>query len=86
MLYTFVHVTDRDPPPLQSERSPRLTVASGVLLLEHFEYPLRSRLFPELDSTDDYILICWYCSISTSSFLRYSCLAILALIEFKQSR
>ena len=56
-------------------------------LLDHFEYPLRSALFPGLDSADDYILllvgivpfyILFFASV-TCAF------AILALIEFKRT-
>ena len=55
-------------------------------LLDHFEYPLRSRLFPSLDSGDDYVLMLvgivpfyvMFFAFVTRGF------TILALIEFRR--
>ncbi len=54
-------------------------------LLDHFEYPLRVRLFPSLDSSDDYVLMLvgivpfyvMFFGFVTRAF------TILALIEFQ---
>jgi len=89
MLYTFVQ---RDRPRSGTARKASAYFALGLLslvvffLLEHFEYPLRSRLFPELDSTDDYVLM--LVGIVPFYILFFACVthafAILALIEFKR--
>jgi len=58
----------------------------SFFLLEHFEYPLRVRIFPSLDSSDDYILYLVFVVPFYVGF--FACVtrafAILALLEFKR--
>ncbi len=60
VFYSFVR-RDRITPKLSRQAS--LFFILGLIwlivffLLDHFEYPLRTRLFPGLDSGDDYVLM-----------------------------
>ena len=60
----------------------------AFMLLEHFEESLRVRLFPTLDSTDDYVLL--LVGVVPFYVAFFACVtrafAILALIEFKRKR
>lgn len=89
LLYPFVQ---RDRPQSATARKAITYFAFGLLslvvffLLEHFEYPLRVRLFPELDSSDDYVLT--LVGIVPFYIVFFACItrafATLALIEFKR--
>lgn len=89
VFYSFVR-RDEVTPKLSSQAS--LFFMLGLIslivffLLDHFEYPLRSRLFPSLDSGDDYVLMLvgivpfyvMFFAFVTRGF------TILALIEFRR--
>ena len=89
LLYSFVQRNQID--ATMSRRASILFVV-GLLslvvffLMEHFEYALRSRLLPDLDSTDDYVLL--MVGVVPFYVLFFACVsrafAILALIEFKR--
>jgi hypothetical protein len=89
VFYSFVR-RDRVTPELSWQAS--LVFILGLIslvvffLLDHFEYALRTRLFPSLDSGDDYVLMLVaivpfyviFFALVTRGF------AILALIEFQR--
>jgi hypothetical protein len=89
LFYSFVQRNKFHPTKAKQARTYfilGLVSLALFFLLNHFLYPLRVRLFPGLDSTDDYIfmLVCIvpfyvaFFSCATRAF------AILALIEFKR--
>ncbi len=89
LLYTFVQ---RDRPQTTTTRKAGMYFTLGLgslllfLLLEHFQYPLRSAYLPELDSTDDYVLM--LVAIVPFYVGFFGCVtrafALLALIEFRR--
>lgn len=91
LLYTFVQ---RDRAQFATARRSGTFFTLGLasllafFLLDHFEYTLRERFFPGLDSTDDYVLM--LVAIVPFYVTFFACVtrafAILALIEFKRTR
>lgn len=63
-----------------------LTALLVFFFLNHFEYPLRVRIFPDLDSTDDYVLMLGFIVPFYVAFFAFvtRAFAILALIEFQR--
>lgn len=89
LVYTFVQ---RDKSRSATARRSGMFFVLGMaslvafFLLEHFEYPLRIKLFPGLDSTDDYVLL--LVGVVPFYVAFFACVtrafAILALMEFKR--
>ncbi len=89
LLYTFVQRNKRR--SATARRSGAFFILGmlslvAFFLLEHFEYPLRLRLFPDLDSGDDYIV--YLVGVVPFYIGFFACVtrafAILALVEFKR--
>ena len=91
LLYTFVL---RDKAKHITTRRAGIFFVIGMaalmifFLLQHFEYSLRAKYFPDLDSTDDYILYLVFVVPFYAAF--FACLtrsfSILALIEFRREK
>lgn len=89
LFYTFVQ---RDKSRSATARRSGIFCTLGIaslvafFLLEHFEERLRIRLFPSLDSTDDYVLL--LVGVIPFYVAFFACMtrafAILALIEYKR--
>lgn len=90
LFYTFVQ---RDTQSATARRSVMFLmlgmISLGVfLLLGHFEESLRAKLFPSLDSTDDYVLL--LVGVVPFYIAFFACVtrafAIMALMEFTRGR
>jgi hypothetical protein len=89
LLYMFVQ-RDRPQSATTKRAGTYFMLGLGALLLffllEHFQYPLRSTLLPDLDSADDYVLL--LVAVVPFYVTFFACVtrafAILALIEFKR--